>query len=111
MFPMEEELSSFQWFQLKLLTLDKYWSAFTDNCSVTAVGLIVASLVTALATWLMTRDTNDSVQPTMDEPCVDNRTFINDHLCRNIRPKSDDSISNSFRKRKGKLNIEPKLTT
>ena len=107
---MDAELSSLQWFQLKLLTLDKYWSAITDNCSVTAVGLVVASIVTALATWLLTRDNNDSLQPITDESGMENPAFINNHLCRNIRPKSDDSRSNSFKTRKGNLLIERKRT-
>ena len=94
----EDDISLFHWIQWKLLTFDKYLSAFTENVSVTAIGLISASLVTAILTWVLTKD-NNSFQDNLE---VEDKTkFVKKPMKGNIDSKSIDTTSNDLRKRKG----------
>ena len=94
----EDEISIFQWIQWKLLTFDKYWTAFTENISVTAIGLISASFITAFLTWVLTKD-NDSFQGTSD--VGDEKKLAKKPTKANFDSKSTYSTSNDLRKRKG----------
>ena len=94
----EDDISLFHWIEWKLLTFDKYLSAFTENVSVTAIGLISASLVTAILTWALTKD-NHSIQDTLE---VEDKTkFVKKSTKENFDSKSIDTTSNDLRKRKG----------
>ena len=96
----EDEISILQWFQWKLLTLDKNWSAFTENISITAIGLISASLVTAILTWVLTKD-NVSNE---DNPIISDNTKTTGNAPRqNIEKKPVDSTGSNLRNRKGRL--------
>ena len=95
----EDDISILQWIQWKLLTFDKYWTAFTENISVTAIGLISASFVTAFLTWVLTKD-NNSFQGTSD--VGDEKKLVNKSTKENFDSKNTDSTSNDLRKRKGR---------
>ena len=93
---LDEELSSFQWIQLKLLSLDKYWPALVDNTSMSAIGLIFASVITVIVTWMLTRDNDASrFQP--------NTAFRRNATNRNVTYQHDTSTSLKSRNQKGKL--------
>ena len=96
----EDEISILQWFQWKLLTLDKNWSAFTENISVTAVGLILASLATAFLTWILTKD-NVSNQDTPN--ILDNTKSVGSAPVQNIQKERVESSGSNLRNRKGRL--------
>ena len=97
---LDDDMSVFQWLQFKLLSVDKYWCALIDNCSVAAIALIAASLITALVTWILTK--NDR-QVNIDGRTKSNGAFVRNHLSRNILYQSDDPTTNSLRKRRGML--------
>ena len=91
---LDEELSSFQWIQLKLLSLDKYWPALVDNTSMSAIGLILASVITVIVTWMLTRDNDASrFQP--------NTAFRRGPSTRNVTYQDDTSTSLKSRNQKG----------
>jgi len=97
----EDEISILQWFQWKLLTIDKNWSAFTENISITAIGLISASLVTAILTWILTKD-NVSEK---DNPIISDSTkSIGNAPRQNIEKERVDSSGSTLRNRKGNGN-------
>ena len=96
----EDEISILQWFQWKLLTLDKNWSAFTENISIAAIGLISASLVTAVLTWILTKD-NVSNQDTPN--ILDNTKSVGNATRQNIQKERVDSSGSNLRNRKGRL--------
>ena len=96
----EDEISILQWFQWKLLTLDKNWSAFTENISIAAIGLISASLVTAVLTWILTKD-NVSNQDTPN--IVDKTKSVGNATRQNIQKERVDSSGSNLRNRKGRL--------
>jgi len=97
----EDEISILQWFQWKLLTLDKNWSAFTENISITAVGLISASLVTAVLTWILTKD-NVSNQATPS--ILDNTKSVGNSTSQNIQKEGVDLSGSNLRNRRGNGN-------
>ena len=91
---LDEELSSFQWIQLKLLSLDKYWPALVDNTSMSAIGLILASVITVIVTWMLTRDNDASrFRP--------NTAFRRNQSNRNVTYQDDTSTSLKSRNQKG----------
>ena len=93
---LDEELSSFQWIQLKLLSLDKYWPALVDNTSMSAIGLILASVITVIVTWMLTRDNDASrFQP--------NTAFRRSPSTRNVTYQDDTSTSLKSKYQKGIL--------
>ena len=93
---LDEELSSFQWIQLKLLSLDKYWPALVDNTSMSAIGLILASVITVIVTWMLTRDNDASrFRP--------NTAFRRNQSNRNVTYQDDTSTSLESRNPKGIL--------
>jgi len=95
----EDDISIFQWLQWNLLTLDKYWSAFTENISFYAIGLISASLVTAILTLILTKESG-SHQEASNE--VDEKKLIKTSKEPDIDLKNANSTSNDLRQRKGK---------
>ena len=97
---LDGELSVFQWLQVKLLSFDKYWCALIDNCSITAIALIAASLITAFVTWILTKN-DSSAEVSVDGQNNDKKAFVRNHLPGNIRQKSDDATHNTLRKRQG----------
>ena len=100
---MEDEfLTSFQWLQLQFLSFDKYLSAMINNCSIPAVGLIVASLLTALVTWMLTRKDDFSKQLIVDEPGKENIRLAR-YLAKKVLQKNDGSTDTDLRRRKGML--------
>ena len=91
---LDEELSSFQWIQLKLLSLDKYWPALVDNTSMSAIGLILASVITVIVTWMLTRDNDASrFRP--------NTAFRRNQSNRSVTYQDDTSTSLKSRNQKG----------
>ena len=104
----EDEISILQWFQWKLLTLDKNWSAFTENISVTAVGLILASLATAFLTWILTKD-NVSNQDTPN--ILDNTKLVGNSTSQNIQKERVDSSGRNLRNRRGRTFFYQNLTS
>ena len=93
---LDEELSSFQWIQLKLLSLDKYWPALVDNTSMSAIGLILASVITVIVTWILTRDNDASrFQP--------NTAFRRNQSNRNVTYQDNTPTSLKSRNQKGTL--------
>ena len=96
---MDDELSSFQWLQLQLLSFDKYLSALVNNCSITAIGLIAASLLIAIVTWLLTRDEESSQQ--MIGHGNESTPIFKDSLGKKSRQNSDRPTHSDLRRRKG----------
>ena len=94
----EDDISMFQWLHWNLLTLDKYWSALTENISFYAIGLILASLVTAILTLILTKE-RGSFQESSN--VVDETKLIETSKEQDIDLKNADSTSNNLRQRKG----------
>ena len=97
----EDDISIFQWLQWNLLTLDKYWSAFTENISFYAIGLISASLITAILTLILTKESG-SLQEASNVVKNENK-LVETSKQQDIDLKNADSTSNNLRQRKGNL--------
>ena len=86
-----DELSIFDWIHIRLLSVNKYWSALVDNCSTICIALIGASFITAIVTWMLTKNENDTVWT--------RRSGSDKTISRNVHRTSQ----NTFKAQKGRL--------
>ena len=86
-----DELSILDWIQIRILSVNKYWSALVDNCSTTCIALIGASFITAIVTWMLTKNENDTV--------LTRRSGSDKTISRNVHRTSHST----FKDKKGKL--------